>query len=398
MRILLLAPHPFFQLRGTPIAERALLETLVEEGHEFDVVTYPEGEDPEVPACRIHRVVRLPGLDGIPPGFSAGKLAYDLLLALKAARLLERRRYDLVHAVEESVFVARLLRSLRGVPYVYDMDSSLVEQLVDRFPFLSPVERVLETLEGAAIRGATGVLTVSDALAERARRHAPEANVAVAEDTSLIDPRARPARPRDLPRGDAALVLYVGNLQPIQGIDLLLDAQRELADRGVGARLVVVGGSEETLERYRRLSTRLGIEDRATFLGPRPLERLGAYLTHADVLVSPRLAGSNTPMKIYSYMDSGRPIVATRVPAHEQVLDDTTARLVDVDAAAVAAGIEELLSSAVDARERAAAARALARREYSVEAFQRKVRNFYRDIERHLRSGRAVASNTGSAE
>ncbi|MBI4486503.1 MAG: glycosyl transferase family 1, partial [Acidobacteria bacterium] len=52
MRILLLAPHPFFQHRGTPIAEKALIEFLSSEGHEVDVLTYHEGEDVRLPGCR----------------------------------------------------------------------------------------------------------------------------------------------------------------------------------------------------------------------------------------------------------------------------------------------------------------------------------------------------------
>ena len=46
MRILLLAPHPFFQQRGTPIAEKMLLQVLTAAGHEVEVLTFPEGEDP----------------------------------------------------------------------------------------------------------------------------------------------------------------------------------------------------------------------------------------------------------------------------------------------------------------------------------------------------------------
>ena len=47
-------------------------------------------------------------------------------------------------------------------------------------------------------------------------------------------------------------------------------------------------------------------------------------LLAADVLVSPRLKGLNTPMKIYSYLDSGSAVLATRLRTHTQVLDDGT--------------------------------------------------------------------------
>jgi len=60
VRILLLAPHPFFQQRGTPIAERMLLEVLAGHGHQIDVLTFHEGEDVQIPGCRFRRIPALP--------------------------------------------------------------------------------------------------------------------------------------------------------------------------------------------------------------------------------------------------------------------------------------------------------------------------------------------------
>ena len=60
VRILVLAPQPFFQNRGTPIATRRLLSLLALEGYQLDLLTYPEGESIELPNCQIHRVPRLP--------------------------------------------------------------------------------------------------------------------------------------------------------------------------------------------------------------------------------------------------------------------------------------------------------------------------------------------------
>ncbi|MDD4350325.1 MAG: hypothetical protein PHF70_14545, partial [Opitutales bacterium] len=69
MRILLMAPHPFFQERGTPIACRLLCEALCESGHEVDLLTYHEGEDVVIPGLRIRRIPRIPFVKDIPIGF-----------------------------------------------------------------------------------------------------------------------------------------------------------------------------------------------------------------------------------------------------------------------------------------------------------------------------------------
>jgi glycosyltransferase involved in cell wall biosynthesis len=54
---------------------------------------------------------------------------------------------------------------------------------------------------------------------------------------------------------------------------------------------------------------------------------LAAYLAQADFLVSPRVKGKNTPMKIYSYLDSGKALLATNLPTHTQVLTEDVAML-----------------------------------------------------------------------
>jgi len=121
------------------------------------------------------------------------------------------------------------------------------------------------------------------------------------------------------------------------------------------------------------------------------VKSLGAYLRQADVLVSPRLQGQNTPMKIYSYLDSGRPVVATRIPTHTQVLDDEIAQLVAPTPEAMAEGIIALLRD--PARRVAIAGRAKARVKelYTPAAAQRKLRDFYHRIQAGIGAGESAA-------
>lgn len=84
MRILVLAPQPFFQERGTPIATKLLLQVLAQAGHRMEVLAYHEGSDPGLPGIRVHRIPAPPGVRGIKPGFSAKKLVCDLVMTAKA--------------------------------------------------------------------------------------------------------------------------------------------------------------------------------------------------------------------------------------------------------------------------------------------------------------------------
>ncbi len=384
MRILLLAPHPFFQPRGTPIAERMLLEVLAAEGHAVEVLTFPEGEDPGIPGCRVHRSWAPAWARGVKPGFSTKKLVCDAGMLWQALRLIRRRRYDLVHAVEESAFMALLARGLSGVPYVYDMDSGLAQQMVDRFPALGRARGLLDFFERRAVRGAAGTLAVCGSLEDQARAFHPDGLVARLEDVSLLGAGESAGE-----SGDAALdlhppewagdplVLYVGNLQVYQGIDLLLAGFARALAEVPAAKLVVVGGGPAEIGHYRGEAGRLGVAASVRFAGPRPVAALGACLRAATVLVSPRVTGANTPMKVYSYLDSGRPLLATRLPTHTQVLDDGIALLVEPEPAAMGQGLARLLRDG-ELRERLAAnARKFAQREFTPEAFRRKLLAFY---------------------
>lgn len=383
MRVLLLAPQPFLADRGTPIAIHAAVEALTADGHRIDLLTYFKGRDLALRNLRIHRIPRPPLVRRIPIGLSWQKIACDLFLWRKAVRLLKADTYDLVHAVEESVLIAWWLRRRFGVPYVFDMDSNMSQQIRDTKKWLRPFAYVFGRLERVAIRDSIGVLAVCPALVEHARQQHPGAHVALLPDMPLT---RRPSRPATV-QGAAAIeeipglrLLYVGNLEPYQGIDLLLEGVRLIADAVPDLTLVIVGGSEEHIEQYRRSADGLARGGRVRFLGPRPLSHLGALLSAADILASPRRTGINTPMKIYSYMASGRPIIATRLSTHTQVLDDSVALLVDPSPEAMADGLRRLAGDPDLRRRLGAAARDLVEKEYSPARFRERICGFYRTL------------------
>ena len=382
LRILILAPQPFFQDRGTPIAARALLAVLSARGYSLEVLTYHEGEDVELPNGRIHRIPSLPGLGNIRPGFTFKKLICDAIMFVQCLALLGTRRFHLVHALEESVFMALAARWLFRVPYVYDMDSSLAQQMEEKYAGLKPVRRLLEAFEGAAVRGSLGVVAVCPALGEVAERQAPDRLVHVIEDFSLLHEDEEPVESLATTIGrPGPIVLYVGNLETYQGIDLLIEAFRHALARKPDAELVVIGGHAGDVARYRQTCTGLGIGDHVHFLGPRPLRGLGGYLRQASVVVSPRIRGQNTPMKVYSYLDSGRPLLATRLPTHTQVLDDQIAMLAPAEPAAFGEALARLLADEELRHRLAENARRRVAQEFSPAAFRRKVNAFYNHVE-----------------
>ena len=383
MKLLVLAPQPFFQNRGTPIATLKMLYVLAAEGHTIDLLTYDEGEPIDVPNCSHARIPKIPFVKDVPPGFSLRKLACDVVMTFCVFRMCWKREYDVIHAVEESVFMAMLVRALLGIPYIYDMDSSLPSQLEDSFPFLRLVSPILRFFEGRAVRNSRGVVAVCQSLEDIAASYSDQIPIVRIEDASLltVDEEPEHAAPTvtrlDIP---GSILMYVGNLQSYQGIDLLLDSFVHVFHRDREANLVIVGGSDQDIQRYRARAQKIGIADRTHFLGPRPIEQLRELLEQADVLVSPRTLGTNTPMKIFSYLESGTPVLATRLATHTQVLDDEVAVLAEPNPLEMARGMCALLADPELRRRVSEGAQRRMEQEFSADLLDSKLSEFYQEL------------------
>lgn len=384
MKLLVLAPQPFFQNRGTPIATLKMLHVLSAEGHEIDLLTYHEGEPICVANCRHIRIPNIPFIKNIPPGFSLRKLVCDFVMSFCVFRMCLRKEYHVIHAVEESVFMAILIKLLMGTPYIYDMDSSLPRQICDAMPPLKLLGPILRWFEGLAVRKSKGVVAVCQSLEDVAASHSTSVPIVRIEDASLLTEESTESRQSHAPTTvldlEGRVLMYVGNLQPYQGIDLLLDAFTHAYHRIADVQLVIIGGSQEDIARYRAVAQLHRICDRTHFLGPRPIEQLGAYLEQADVLVSPRTLGSNTPMKIFSYLESGTPVLATNLDMHTQVLDQEISMLVEDTPLEMARGMCSLLHDK-ELRERISdAARLRIRRRFCPELLDSKLSEFYQEL------------------
>jgi len=378
MNILLLAPHPFYQERGTPIAVSLLLRVFSERGDRVSVLTYHEGSDLSFPNVTIRRIPRLPLVRNIRPGFSLKKVLCDLVMVFHAVRLTKRGGYDVVHAVEESVFIAMLLKRLFHIPYVYDMDSSMPQQLVEKSLLFKPLSPIMRWCERRAVRGADAVIAVCDALAELARRHEP-ARLTVLRDVSLL-PHAQAGTPGPPPTPHEqrpVRFLYIGNLEAYQGVDLLLRAFALLHQADNLATLTIAGGTPRHVRHYAARAQTLGIAESVSFEGHQPVEKMPDLIADADVLVSPRIKGSNTPMKIYSYLDAARCVLATDLPTHTQVLNNDVAMLCDPTPRGMAEAMAILVHDPELRRRLAQAARKLAAQKYSFEVFKKTLNQLY---------------------
>jgi len=338
--------------------------------------------DVEMPGLRIVRSMAPPFVSRVRIGPSWAKVPLDALLSLTALRLAVTRRYDVIHSHEEGGAIGIVLAALLRKPHLYDMHSSLPQQISNfgygRFKglasFFGWIERLMIKRSGVVIVICEDLddtvkalnLPVPTVLIE----NAAGSGAAPSAGTGLVVRRS-------LGLGETTpVVLYTGTFEAYQGLDLLYHAMRVVVTARPEARLVMVGGEPAQVAGARAAVERLGLSSAVIFTGQRPADEVPAYLDAATALVSPRSSGTNTPLKIYQYLRSGRPIVATRLRTHTQVLNDDVAILTGATPDELAQGLLRALSdpSAVAIGERA---RALAATKYSDEAFVEKTRRAY---------------------
>ncbi len=382
-RVLIVAPQPTFEVRGTPINVRQMCKVLIEAGHDVHLATFAAGASGTLPGLTLHRV-GLPGLRTIPIGFSLGKALLDLRLAARVRRLIRTGRYDVVHAVEEAAALVVPLARRLGLITISDVDSDICQQLrAHRSPLARLLAPAAQALLCRAWRRSDAIITVCDRLTQRVRACAPQTPVVEIPDMPVPECEGRisadqvAALRETLDLAGRRIVLYTGNLEPYQGIDLLIEAAQRLAERRPDAVVLIVGGDRRRLERLQVRVAAQGLADHVRLIGPRPIEQMALFMAAADVLVSPRCHGENTPLKIYTYMQSGRPIVATRLPVHTQVLDDQTALLAPPTPGGLAEALLRALSDPQAAARIGAAARRRVEQRFSPDEFARRLLELY---------------------
>ena len=206
------------------------------------------------------------------------------------------------------------------------MHSSLPQQL-ENFDFSSSrlLKGIFDALERFVLRGTRGRSSSSAAICAIMSRARVRRTRPCSSRTSWISPISPPRRRRRrkiarvraevAPAGEK-IVLYAGNFEPYQGIPLLIESFARVKSKAV---LLIVGGVKAEHDAARAAAGKLGAGGRIAFVEKVAPQKVPLYVAASDVLVSPRVSGTNTPLKIYSFLKAGKPFVATKLWTHTQV-------------------------------------------------------------------------------
>jgi glycosyltransferase involved in cell wall biosynthesis len=400
MKILMLAPQPFLEPRGTPLSVCQRIQALSALGHDIDLVTYHVGKDVRIPNLQIHRIPPVPFVKEVKVGPSWIKPVLDLLLFFVAFKLVLTHRYDIIHSHEEGAFIAMFLSALFGIRHIYDMHSSLPRQLKNfEFGNWGPLVALFEMLERMVINTCDAVITIGadlEALVRATNSRVPLItieNMPVSISEGAVNGLALERLKDQLALQGLLPIVYTGTFEAYQGLDLLVESAHIVVNKNPKARFLLVGGKSHQVSHWRQVTEKMGIAQQVQFTGTVPVEEASLYLKLAEVLVSPRTGGTSAPLKIYSYLHAGKATVATRLAAHTHVLTDDVAYLVEPTREALAEGILRLLEDS-DLRARLGQqAQQFAEERYSFANYVEKMRRVYQfrpDLAENVKTAVAI--------
>lgn len=392
MRVLMLAPTPYFADRGCHVRIYEEAKTLIGLGCELRLVTYHIGRDmPGIPTLRIPRI---PWYRRLTAGPSWQKPLLDLLLLFRALAVARTFKPQIIHAhLHEGAFIGLILKALLRIPLLMDFQGSLTVECRDHGFFRQGafLDRIFSRIERLINDRVDALVTSSGAGAEVLLEQwgIPGHKVSAVidgVDTDQFRPGDRDEARRELGiPADVSLVVYLGLLNRYQGLDVLLQAAEMLVPPNGNVHFLVMGYPEEE---YRNRAAEMGIDHAVTFTGRVDYGQAARYLSAGDVAVSPKLSRTEANGKLFNYMACGLPTVVFDTPVNREILGDTGVYAMYGDGKDLAGKILDLLN---DRESRAALAhrvREKACSQHSWEARGRRLMEIYqRLLSGDVRSG-----------
>ena len=382
-KILLISPQPFFQWRGSPIRVGFNAMALSELGYDVDLLVMPVGEPREIPGVRVFRPLNVLRVRNLPIGPSLTKAILDVFLFFTALRLALKNRYVVIHGIEDAGPIAVVVSALTRTKMIFEKHSdpgSYKKGLLRNL-----VMYLYGKAEAFSIRHADAVIGTGPGLVKQALEIAPNKPAHHIFDipSSLVEAdleMVKKIRVELRKEMGELLAIYVGSFAVYQGIDLMFDSMPDVVKKHGRVRFVIVGGTKEEIEQKKAWLKDRGIEQNVSFIGKIPPDVLPNYLSAADILLSPRIAGTNTPLKLLDYLKAGGAIVASDNQANRLILDESTAILVRPEPAEFAAGICRLAEDPALRRRLAEKGRGLIDQTYNNAEFKRRLQRCYEQV------------------
>ena len=376
MKILFITASHFYQEKGVCIRVWNLAKTAEELGHEVHIACYGGGADKQVTTLRTEDKELL---KTVGPSFK--RIPRDYNLYLLCRRLTCTEKYDLIQGEDiEGALIGLLVRD--GKPLVYDIHGDLTEIFrANDFLAYPPILYLARKFQDHILKKSDVIIANWPTTFETFKKYVPKMH-------TLVDLSPYPPWAYNLKRGieirgklgideNKKVILYTGNLSKYQGLNMLIDALKLLLKKRNDIILVIMGSRPE--KNKKELQERILREELVDHILLNEVfgHDKAAFMANSDVLVSPRLKGTYGPLKIVSYLWSGKPIVATDTPSSRQIIDEKTAYMSNTNPEDLAKKIMMALS---DDGQKGENSLRLARDYYSFEMQVKKLKTIYESL------------------
>lgn len=320
MKILMIAPTPYFSDRGCHVRIYEEADALRRLGHDVLICTYHLGRD--LGDFKIWRTIKIPWYKKTAAGASWHKFYLDIFLLFISAKAVLTFKPDIIHAhLHEGAFIALILRAIFKKPVLFDYQGSLSSESVDHH-FVGPKNPLLKLAKYVEHR--------VDSSADFLITSAPRA-LAVSHKETVFDGVDIGSFKPDLSKREPQTVVYLGLLGPYQGTDLLLEAFAKVVAEFPQARLLIRGFPK--VEQYQKLAVSLGVAQNVEIAGAVGYKEAADFLNRGSVAVAPKISATEANQKILAYMACGLRVVGFKTEINTQMLggDQFLAKSGDAD-------------------------------------------------------------------
>lgn len=383
LKILMIAPTPFFADRGCHVRIYEEARALQSLGHEVTICTYHNGR--EIGGTKTRRIFFVPWYRKLEAGPSFHKIYLDLFLFFAAWAAALKIKPDIIHGhLHEGAFIGSLISKLTGCPLVFDCQGSLTEEMkAHKFSGSNGLlYRFMHHIERKINHAADYIITSSTAMAGKLENQfrVPAANVipvhdGVNTDEFFRDPDVADLREKlNLP-ADRSIVVYLGLLNDYQGTEYLLRSVAPVLKERPGVHFLIMGYPD--VDKYRRMAEALKVAEHITFTGQIAYEEAPRYLSLGDIAVAPKVSETEANGKIYNYMACELPTVAFDIPSSREILGDLGVYAQPKDSVSLSDKILQLLRNKTLRSELSRKSREKAVKEYLWDRVAEKIMSVY---------------------
>ena len=388
MKIIHIAPTPFFANRGCHIRIRNEIDGLLQRGEKVILCTYGLGNDVEHIDTR--RIVSIPGYTQTKAGFSPFKFLADFLLFFLVLQTTWKEKPDVLHGhLHEGALIGWAVKTVlfwRRIPLLMDMQGSLSGELAaygvfDTFPFLLRlfywVEKIICYFPRYIICSSQkSVQFLQEKCGVKQERIALFEDVV--PDIFFQEHESGGRRQACGIPDDKKVVIYTGSFLSGKGIDLFLEAMAILLSKRKDLFFLYIGYPREQVESFIAAN---GYEESCLVAGEVAYDDLASWLSLADLAVDPKEEESGEASgKILHYMASSLPVVCFDTVNNRNYLGDNGFFAATGSVSSLAAMIERGVEEAETARNFGLLGREKVREQYSLQASSANLVKYYQNL------------------